>query len=532
MGSVTVKAGAVEPLTIAVRKASDGTPLTGSTNLRVSIRRTTDNRFLDFADGAFKTSGWTTRQATLTEIDSTNAAGWYEYVTGGGVHGIDTTGWNAVPYDVAFEEVTSTLAQGAPQIGFGEIRVGGSIENLDGRVPASLVSGRMDASVGAVQSGAIGAAGFAAGAITSTVLADDAITAAKIAADAIGSSELAASAANEIADALLDRALSGHTTTGTAGAALANADVATSTRAAPGAAMDLVDDAVDAGALAASAVTEIQSGLATSSALTSVASAVASLPSASDNATATAAAVVDQTLSGHTTSGTVGEALARVDTTVSSRSTLTASQIWATALPAGFLSGSAGYLVGTYLDAAISSRLAGASYSAPPSASAIASQVLGTSVPGAFASGTLGYVIGTNLDAVLSTRLAASSYTAPASVGAIADAVWDEAISGHLTTGTTGKHLNDILVPTVGQVAAEVWATAEGTPDEGTFGYGLKILRQGLTNRLESTAGNPGLLKLYADDATTLLLTWQLRDKDGGAVTATSGEPTKRGAGA
>jgi len=46
----------------------------------------------------------------------------------------------------------------------------------------------------------------AATAATPTVtLADDAITAAKIAANAIGASELAADAANEIADALLDR---------------------------------------------------------------------------------------------------------------------------------------------------------------------------------------------------------------------------------------------------------------------------------------------------------------------------------------
>jgi CO dehydrogenase/acetyl-CoA synthase alpha subunit len=57
---------------------------------------------------------------------------------------------------------------------------------LDGRIPAALVGGKMDSSVSA--------------------LANDTITAASIAADAIGASELAADAANEIADATLDRA--------------------------------------------------------------------------------------------------------------------------------------------------------------------------------------------------------------------------------------------------------------------------------------------------------------------------------------
>lgn len=37
----------------------------------------TDGSYLDFADGAFKTSGWTTRQAALTEISATNAPGKY-----------------------------------------------------------------------------------------------------------------------------------------------------------------------------------------------------------------------------------------------------------------------------------------------------------------------------------------------------------------------------------------------------------------------------------------------------------------------
>ena len=61
------------------------------------------------------------------------------------------------------------------------------IADIQARLPAALVGGRMDSSVGAVASAAI--------------------TAASIAADAIGASELAADAATEIADAVLARAL-------------------------------------------------------------------------------------------------------------------------------------------------------------------------------------------------------------------------------------------------------------------------------------------------------------------------------------
>jgi hypothetical protein len=50
-------------------------------------------------------------------------------------------------------------------------------------------------------------------------------------------------------------------------------------------------------------------------------------------------------------------------------------------------------------------------------------------------------VIVTNLDAAVSTRLAAASYSAAPTAEANADAVWDEALSGHTTTGTAGKTL-------------------------------------------------------------------------------------------
>ncbi len=72
----------------------------------------------------------------------------------------------------------------------------GDTNDIQTRLPAALVSGRIDASVGA--------------------MAANVVTASAIAADAIGASELAADAANEIADAILDRDMSTGTDSGSA----------------------------------------------------------------------------------------------------------------------------------------------------------------------------------------------------------------------------------------------------------------------------------------------------------------------------
>lgn len=118
-------------------------------------------------------------------------------------------------------------------------------QDLQARVPAALVSGRIDASVGAMAAGVVTAAAVGTGAIDADALASDAVT--EIQAGLATSSEVAA-----VGSAVL-------------------------TRAAPGDAMDLVADAVDAAALAASAVSEIQSGLATSAEVVAVPAAVGAL---------------------------------------------------------------------------------------------------------------------------------------------------------------------------------------------------------------------------------------------------------------
>lgn len=59
----------------------------------------------------------------------------------------------------------------------------------------------------------------------------------------------------------------------------------------------------------------------------------------------------------------------------------------------------------------------------------------------------------------------------------------------------------------------------------------LTLLRRMTKNRFEeypATGLSPGRLVLFADDAVTPLLVWEIRDATGGPVTATTGAPSRR----
>ena len=168
----------------------------------------------------------------------------------------------------------------------------------------------------AINTGAITNAKFAAGAIDATAIATDAITAAKLAADA----------GAEIADAVWDEVLSGHTTAGTAGKGLIDSSSAgnpwstdlvsgyTGTQAgnilnAVKAKTDqlafstanqvdaqvksMAANTVTASAVATDAVTELQSGLATASALSTAQSDLTTIKGAVDTEVAAILAAVD-----------------------------------------------------------------------------------------------------------------------------------------------------------------------------------------------------------------------------------------------
>lgn len=80
-----------------------------------------------------------------------------------------------------------------------------------------------------------------------------------------------------------------------------------------------------------------------------------SLASAPPTSAAIAAAVWDLATTGHTTSGTFGASVIAAGS---------AGDPWSTSLPGSYGAGTAGYIVGNRLDAAVSSRLAASSYAA------------------------------------------------------------------------------------------------------------------------------------------------------------------------
>ena len=180
--------------------------------------------------------------------------------------------------------------------------------------------------VSSIAAGAITAAAIATGAIDADAIADNAIDAGAIAADAI--------TAAKIADGAIDAA------TFAAGAINAAA---------------IATGAIDADALAADAGTEIAtavwaSGTRTLTALdedTTTIDIDGALAAGVPTAGAIADAVWDEALAGHQGAGSAGEALDAAGT---------AGDPWLTALPGAYGAGTAGFIVGTNLDATVSSR--------------------------------------------------------------------------------------------------------------------------------------------------------------------------------
>jgi hypothetical protein len=130
-----------------------------------------------------------------------------------------------------------------------------------------------------------------------------------------------------------------------------------------------------------------------------------------------------------------------LDATVSSRSTLTASQaadaVWDETLADHQTSGSTG------------AALAAAGSAGDPWA---------TQLPGSYGSGTAGYILGNRLDVAVSTR---STLTAAQA----ADAVWDEPLANHQETGSAGAALS------AAGSAGDPWATQlPGSYGSGTAG--------------------------------------------------------------
>lgn len=235
-------------------------------------------------------------------------------------------------------------------------------QDIQSRLPSALVSGRMDASVGAM----------AANVLTATAINADAITAAKVASDVsteiaagvwgattrelssganivlakgvgvTGFNDLSAAAVNaEVDTGLADVGLTA-TITGRIDASVSSRASATDLATVAGyidtevAAIKSVTDKIDT-------TLEVDGGgyRFTANALEQAPTGGGSAPTAEEIADA----VWDEAISGHLTSGTTGAALNAAGS---------AGDPWATLLPGAYGAGTAGYIVGTNIDAPIS----------------------------------------------------------------------------------------------------------------------------------------------------------------------------------
>jgi hypothetical protein len=359
----------------------------------------------------------------------------------------------------------------------------------NGTAPNNLVSGRVDTQTGAIAAGTITAAAFAAGAIDANAIATDAIGSAEISAAAVTKIQtgLATSAALATVQADTDdiqtrlpAALVSGRMDASVGAMAANVLTASAINAAAITAAKFATDAIDANALAATAVTKIQSGLATSAALATVQAdtddiqtrlpaalvggRMSSQVGAMANDVITAAALAtdagdeiadkvadavwDEVLAGHLTAGTTGAALNGAGS---------AGDPWGTALPGAYGAGTAGAILGTNLNATVSSRASQTSVDTKASqASVDAMQAdtdnLQTRLPAALVSGRMDASVGAMAtdtltaaalatDAVTEIQAGLASASALAAVAAAiaalnditTDEVWDAVIEGAIT---------------------------------------------------------------------------------------------------
>jgi hypothetical protein len=188
--------------------------------------------------------------------------------------------------------------------------VGSVTGNVGGNVIGSTASVTAAVTVGTIN----------ANVITATSIATDAITAAKIAADAIGASELATDAVTEIQAAVAAGSVA--SVVGAVGSVTGNVG---------GNVVGSVGSIATGGIVAGSfAVDSITSGALSNGAADEI----------SDH-------VWDEVLSGHLTAGTTGAGL---------NSASSAGDPWGTALPGAYGSGTAGNIIGTNVNATISSR--------------------------------------------------------------------------------------------------------------------------------------------------------------------------------
>lgn len=146
-------------------------------------------------------------------------------------------------------------------------------------------------------------------------------------------------------------------------------------------------------------------------------------------------------------------------------------------------------------DETLGDHLASGSTGAGLNAAGSAGDPWSTSLPGAYGSGTAGFILGTNLNATVSSRLATSGYTAPL------DAAGTRSALG-LATANLDTQLD--ALPTATENAAAVWNAAIATyTASGSFGQ--RVLRSTNTQAEVQVNGNGHVASvLHSSEANSI----------------------------
>lgn len=387
-------------------------------------------------------------------------------------------------------------------------------DNIQTRIPAALVSGRMDSSVGAmaanvltatainadaitaakVADGTIDAATFAAGAINAAAIAADAITDAKVAADVTIASVTGAVGSVTGAVGSVTGNVGGNVT-GSVGSVTTGGITSGSFAAGAINAAAIAADAIGASELAADAVTEIQSGLATAASLSTVAGYIdteiadiqSRLPAAlvSGRMDASVGAMAANVLTATAINAdAITDAKVASDVTIASVTGAVGSVTGAvgsvTGNVGGNVAGSVGSVTGltaSNLDAAVSTRLATAGYTAPDNADILLIKAKTDNLPSdpADASDIVGAfsVVNANISALNNLSSAQAQTAATAALNAYDPPTRAEATTDKdsiITEVNANETKIDTLQTSVDAVPTNAeLATALGTADDAVL---------------------------------------------------------------
>jgi hypothetical protein len=146
--------------------------------------------------------------------------------------------------------------------------------------------------------------------------------------------------------------------------------------------------------------------------------------------------------------------------------------------------------------------------------------------------GTFGLFLSVRLDVATSTRAVPGD-----AMSLVADAVTANSVATSAVTEIQNGLATAAALATVATnvqaTPAAVWNVAQSgySSDTTTFGWALRALRIIATNRIAEAPGTPGTLIVYADDATSAFITYNLNDFNGNGVLGMIGAPARRAAG-